>query len=202
MAVAVDVGDHAAGRPAGIAIAGQSGSLGRVVKRAVAVVEVQPVAADVGHMQVGPAVAVDITDGHTLPETGLGQSGRLGHVLETTPTHVAEQPVAVAGVAPIDRPTGALGQVHVGPTVAVEIEYRDAATCEFIHPPPATLGVVTVDVAEHQPRIGCVVAERGDGADDRIRFSDNRIDRPVGPRPLRKIQGQGRVGRVASQTLG
>ena len=141
--VSVDVGDGTAGRPP---VTGHAGGSRRVDKRPVPVVVVQPVFADVAHVQVRPAVSVKIPNGHALPEPGRRQPGLLGDVLEPSVSQVAEQPIGVNGRRQVHRPGGPLGEIQVGPAIAVEVQHRHSTAGELEHLLARPIRITTVDV--------------------------------------------------------
>ena len=179
MAIAINVGDRTTGRPTRIIIAGKARRIGRIMKSAVPVVDVQAIATNVGNMQIRPTVAVDISGGHSLSKACLLQPGRFGHVFESTVTTVAKQPVRVAGVVPIDRPVGALGQIHIRPTVSVVVEDSNTTTSELEHPPLAVVADIALEEPERQSRCGRVVTERGHRRGAGTGIFRNRTHRPL-----------------------
>ena len=117
--IAVEIRDRAARRPGRVR---GPRLLRGVGKRPVAVIEKQPVRADVSHIDIGEAIVVDIADRDPLAESVLNEAGLRGDVGETAVAQVAEQPVEVLRLLAVLGVLGALGEIKVGPTVAIVVE--------------------------------------------------------------------------------
>ena len=134
-AVAVIVDKGRRDTPAGIAGAGDGGG---VREGAVAVVAIEPVGAEVGDIEVGPAVVVVVAggDAHAVA-AGADAAGR-GDVDKARPSAAVGPHLQVVAVQPVDRSirrcradrveSTALHQVDIQIAVTVEVEQRPAGT--------------------------------------------------------------------------
>ena len=95
VAVAVVIEEGGPRRPGGPSAAEASFGL---AERAVAVVEVQDVGAEVGQEEVGEAVVVHVAGGHAVAEPPVADAGPVGDVLEGAVAPVAIEPVAPRGL--------------------------------------------------------------------------------------------------------
>ncbi len=200
-AVTVDVRHQAAGRPTRFR---KRQPVGQILERAVAVIAVQPVATDVGHVQVGPAIVVDVADTHALAELPIPQIGRISHVDIPATTKIPEQPVTVLGRLSLNlanhRPTTALAEVEIRPTVSVVIQHRHTTTGVLEHQRPLGRRIATVEVREVDSRSqGSVLkTDRRPGIRSRVRSRDRGLDgREVQKRIVRQIDTSRRRRLVA-----
>ena len=156
--VTVEIGDHTARGPGRVA---DPRGLGRVGERAVAVVQIQPVGADVGDEDVGESVIVHVADGNALAVRILEQAGLRGDVGEAAVPEISIQLVQMLGLIVFLRIFGSLSEINVRPAVAVEIDHAHAAAVHLEHlVEPVHLRVVTVDELEGNPRGRRVILER------------------------------------------
>ncbi len=119
-----------------------------VAERAVAVVEVQDVGAEVRQVEVGLAVIVDVAHGHAVAEAAEAHARPFGHVLESEVAEVAIEPVAHRRVGRGQRQGAGAGEIQVLPAVAVVVEHGDPAPeggREMLH------GVEAAGVDERDP---------------------------------------------------
>ncbi len=124
MPAAVVVDKRAARAPADLR-AGQTGFVGHVAKRAVAVVAVQHVVPPVGDEQVvGPAVVV-VAHAHATSPPMPDQSGLLGDIGEGAITIVAVQPVGCPRRDCVHSPP--VQDENVEPAIVVIVNERGAA---------------------------------------------------------------------------
>ena len=98
--VAVEIGQHAAHRPL---VPTDSRRTGLVTVGPVAVVDQQCVAADVGHVDIGKPVAVDVSGRHSLPVVGLVELGLQRDVLEPSVGGISEQAIGGRDLGRCDR---------------------------------------------------------------------------------------------------
>ena len=93
IAVAVEIGEGRRGGP--VAVAPQSGAIGRVFEGTIAPVAIESVASPSRDEEVGLAVVVVVPDRRHRSRSRLpsGQSGRPGHVLEGSIAPIAKEPV-------------------------------------------------------------------------------------------------------------
>ncbi len=126
VAVGVGVEEGGAGAPPRVAGARFLGDVGKEHPAGLgAVVAQQGVATDVGDVEVGIAVAVDVADGNPHAVAAVVAAGACRDVFEAAVAAVAPQ--LVAGLRRAAVETAALHQVEVEIAVAVEVEERAAA---------------------------------------------------------------------------
>ena len=97
-----------------------------LLERPVPAVPPDRVGPDVGQVEVEPAVAVEVGPVRAHAEAAGADAGLLRDVLEPAAAHVAVEPAALARVGLAPARDG-VGDVEVGPAVAVEVARGDAA---------------------------------------------------------------------------
>ena len=92
---------------------------------------VEHVAAEAGDVEIGPAVVVDVAHGAAHGEAGRSDAGFGGDVGEGAVVIVMEE--RASGLLALERHLycGRVGEVNVGPAVAVVIDDQDAAAHRF-----------------------------------------------------------------------
>ena len=130
-AVVVEVHEGGARGPAAARDPGLGGHVGEA---AVALVPVELVGEDAGHVQVLVAVVVVVADRDPLPVARAGQARGRGHVLETAVRLLAVEPVPVA--RPVLDRQGALRHrvVDARPVREEDVEAPVAVVVEERHP--------------------------------------------------------------------
>ena len=139
IAVVVGIEETGAGAPAS---GGDAGAGGDVAERPVAIVAIQRIAAEVGHVEIGEAVVVVVGCGgaHAVGILRHARKPRfLGHIHERPISLLAEQPVPVLRVRLVGPPVvrhrirelRAVREEDVEPAVVVVVEQRDAAPHRF-----------------------------------------------------------------------
>ena len=145
VAVAVHV-QKAGARPHLIAV-GHAGLPSHVGERAVAVVLVEHVGAEIVHVQVQVAVVVVVGDGNAQPVAGVAHSGLLGHVGELPVAVVAIQ--GVAGSLSDFRPgqRRPVEKIDVLVAVSIVVEQRQSRRYGFhdVASSRTTVGVLESD---------------------------------------------------------
>ena len=109
---------------------------------------IQPVFTNVSQVDIREPVVVVVTHLHALAETMISQATFRGHILETTVTQVAEQPIPVLLSIGSCRPQAALGQVNVGPEVPVIVQDCHATTGKLEHAPTLGRRIIRVEILE------------------------------------------------------
>ncbi len=126
LAVAVVVHKCAAGVPA-LAIAGDAGLLAHIGERAVAVVVVENILAEVGDEQIFEAVVVVVADADALSPAGVRHAGLRGDVGEGAVAIVLEQMRGGFLSGREAFQTRAVHQENIQPAVVVVVVESDAA---------------------------------------------------------------------------
>ena len=129
-AIVIIIGKSGARGPT--AASRQARFLGHIGESSVAVVTVQNIWPQAGNEQIGPSIVVVIGDGPSHGETGRANSRFFGHVCKRSVVIVVIQRAARHN--PLQRLTdgGRIGEVEVGPAIAVVINH-DHATCHRFH---------------------------------------------------------------------
>ena len=167
--VLVEVGEHAADRPF---VTGDSCFACGVAVGAITVVDQQPVASDVGDVDIGEPVAIDVTDGDALSVANLLEAGLERDVLEPSVGGIPEQSISRRCFRPSDRCAGcvvagvdgsvaALGEVEIGPTIAIEVDHTGTAPDRFGQPAGSDLLGSAAEVQEFESG-GLSVVAKGD----------------------------------------
>src|SRR4029077_21213679 len=126
-AIAIVIDESATGVPA-LAVGGDTGLGGDIGKRAVAVVVVEDVLAEVGDEEIVEAVVVVIADADGLPPAGMNEARLSGDVGESTVAIIFVQAIGgllAGGKAFQPR---AIHQENIEPAIVVVIVEGDAAT--------------------------------------------------------------------------
>ena len=133
VAVAIDVGPGAARTED--RCAGDTRRAGDVGEVTAAVVAIQRVRADAGHVDVDPAVVVVVGGARAHAVAGMAEACSGGHVVERPGAAVPEQamPGASGHRGVRDRP--AVHQQQVLPAVVVVVEEQSAAAHDFVEMP-------------------------------------------------------------------
>ena len=140
-AVAVEVGERDVRRPVG---AGDARKLRDVAERAVAVVVIEAIGADVADAKIGEAVVVEVTDRDALTESVLDNPRPFGHVFEATVAAISAQVIEMPEVILAGRPIGTLREIKIRPAVAVVIEHGGSAPAELVHVLPRNSRLMSV----------------------------------------------------------
>ena len=91
------------------------------------VVAVEPVVAEVGNKDVGPAVVVEIRDGHAEAPAVVGDAGLVGHVGKGSVVIVVKERGMGRGALAAERIVGrAVHQIDVEPAVVVVVDQAHA----------------------------------------------------------------------------
>ena len=147
--IRVEVRDHTTDRPIGH---GDSRGFGHIGECAIAIVPQQLIAADIGDIEVGKAVVVEVSDRGSLTKPAIDETGRMRHILGTAAIDVAIQPVDLIsrrfGHIPSGLPGAPLREEQIGPEVAVIIQHGHSAASLFKDPGPRSRGIVAVVVDE------------------------------------------------------
>ena len=132
-------------------LAGHPGGGGHVLEGPVAPVPVEDVPVDARHVEVGPAVVVEIARGGSHRVAGARDPGPGGDVLEHEPGAVAVEPIREAPVALLQpRDRRPVAEEDVQAAVVVEVEERDPRDHGLDLVPLGRLGVAD-DVADAGP---------------------------------------------------
>jgi len=189
--VAVEVDDGATGGPP--AVPADSCGVGDVAEGSVAHVFVQSVLADVSHVDIGEAVAVEVAHGHALAVLAVAQPGLLGDIREAAVAEIAEEAVAAGIPLAALVPETALDEVQVGPAVGVIVDDSHAAAIgldDVVRPAGRGRSVV---VAKVEGCLGRCVEQAHVSVDG---AAGRRLD--ASPDGLR-TDGQGKGGEVEGQ---
>src|SRR5439155_12071651 len=139
----VVIPEGAAGGPA---VDGDARALGHVGEGTLPGVAVEPVAAESGDVQVGPAVVVEVALAHALAPAPVCHPRRRGHVGERAVVIVVEERGRGRRFTAGQRGPGrSVHEVDVEPAVVVVIPERDAGAGRLDD-------VVLRDVTRHMPK--------------------------------------------------
>ena len=127
---------------------GDPGPRGDVGERAVAVIAVQDVGAEIAEVDVGPAVVVIVRHGDSQTERRTGHAGLLAHVTEPPSAEVLIEGVPRRPCTGCPRQHGAVGKINVNQAVAVVIERGQAGRHRLGDVVPAAR---SVEVLERDP---------------------------------------------------
>src|SRR5262249_27086005 len=121
----------AEGGSSGPTAVGYSGLLRYVGERSIADVLVKHIPAQAGDIHFGPAIVVVVADGSAHGEAGGGYPGLVCYVSESAVMVVVEESASGFFAFEGHVDSGRVGEIDVGPAVAVVIDDDDAAAHGF-----------------------------------------------------------------------